>query len=202
MNTLVIYDVDDTLFAANQTIYIRDADHNIVQTIDGKDYRNHMNGRAGPLPDGHYYCFSELVNGKAFYETKLPLEEPLRELALDVDRHKRERGYDVVLMTARGEVDYIDDYKQAFRDHNVDIDAIEIMFVGARDTSDPRSKKSSSECKRVEFEKLCTKYDHFKIYEDDYKNLEMFYQTALDFGAVTVELFHVNNDGHVSRYYV
>lgn len=202
MKTLVIYDVDDTLFAANQDIYIRDHNHNIVETIDGRNYRKHMNGRAAPLPDGHYYCFSELVKGKSFYETKLPLEEPLHELALDVERHKRETNYDVVLMTARGEVDDLDHYKQAFRDHDVDVDAIEIMFVGARDTSDPRSKKSSSECKRAEFEKLCTQYDHFKIYEDDYKNLKMFYETALDFGAVTCELFHVNPEGKVTRYYV
>lgn len=201
MNTLVIYDVDDTLFAANQDIYIRDADHNIVQTIQGSDYRKHMNGRSGALPDGHYYCFSELINGKTFYETKLPLEEPLRELALDVERHKRESHYDVILMTARGEVDHFEDYKQAFRDHKVDVDSIEIMFVGARDTSDPRSKKSSAECKRVAFEKLLPHYHRVKIYEDDYKNLEMFYHTALDFQC-DVELYHVNPDGKVSRYYV
>jgi hypothetical protein len=201
MSTLVIYDVDDTLFMANQPIYIRDQEHNIVQTIDGKDYRKHMNGRAGSLPDGHYYCFSELINGKSFYETKLPLEEPLRELALDVERHKREKHYDVVLMTARGQVDFIEDYKQAFRDHGVDIDSIEIMFVGARDTSDPRSKQSSAECKKQAYEKLLPLYHRVRIYEDDYRNLEMFYNVGLDF-QVDVELFHVNPEGKVIKYYV
>lgn len=202
MRTLVCWDVDDTLFAANQEIYIRDADHNIVQTIGGKDYRKHMNGRSRPLPDGHYYCFNELLNGKSFYETKLPLEEPLRELALEVERAKRESNFDVMLLTARGEVDYIEHYKQAFRDHGVDIDAVQIMFAGARDTKDPRSKKSSSACKKEVFEQLCKEYDHFKIYEDDFKNLEMFYHTALDFPNTTVELFHVNPEGRVNRYHI
>lgn len=195
------YDVDDTLFAANQDIYIRDAEHNIIETIDGKNYRKHMNGRSAPLTEGHYYCFSELLNGKSFYETKVPLEEPLEELARDVDRHKHEKCYDVILMTARGEVDYQEHYKQAFRDHGVDIDSIEIMFVGARDTQDPRAHKSSSECKREAFEQLLPHYHHIKIYEDDYKNLEMFYFTALEF-ACDVELFHVNPEGKISRYHL
>jgi hypothetical protein len=201
MKTLAIYDVDDTLFFANQDIYIRNGDGEIVETIDGRNYRKHMNGRAAPLPSDHYYCFNELLNGKNFYDTKLPIEEPLRELALDVERHKREQTYDVMLLTARGEVDYIDHYKQAFRDHNVDVDSIDITFAGARDTKDPRSKKSSSECKREVFESLCKHYDHFKIYEDDYKNLEMFYHVSLDF-PVSIELFHVDPDGKVNRYYV
>lgn len=202
MKTLAIYDVDDTLFTANQIINIRDNEDKIIQSIDGSQYRKHMNGRAAPLPDGHYYCFGELLNGKTFYETKMPLIEPLEQLAFDVGHHKRNPNFDVILLTARGQVDHLDDYKQAFRDHGVDVDAIDIVFVGARDSTDPRFGMSSSQCKKLAFEQYCKTYDHFIIYEDDYRNLEMFYHTSLDFGNVTVELYHVNPQGEISRYRV
>jgi hypothetical protein len=183
---LIVYDVDDTLFFANQRIGL---------TVDGvptwmTPQEFHEYDVAG-LVD-HSVDYSLLLSSDNFVSCLKPNQICIEKLIYDIDR----ADSDIVIMTARGEVDDVPKFKSAFRDHGIDIDSVEFRFCS------PDVTLSSHKKKEPHFRQMLAQhYDEVTVYDDNVLNLETVHHIALEYPATTVNSFRILPDGSISKYY-
>jgi hypothetical protein len=187
MKKLIVYDVDDTLFFANQKIGME---------VDGKfkwmsQQEFHEHDIAGTVSKN--LDFSRMLCSHDFIKNLKPNMIAIKRLIRDIERADAK----IVVMTARHEMSDIPLYISAFHDHGVNTDDIEFIFAGVAG----EAHWSSHEKKKVFFDKFFEEqYDHVTVYDDNVKNLETVQGLALDYPFTTVEAYRVFEDGTINRY--
>ena len=186
MKKLIVYDVDDTLFFANQRIGL--TINGVPQWITPQEF--HEYDVAGLID--HSVDYSLLLSSDDFVSCLKPNQICIELLIEDIDR----ADSDIIIMTARGEVDDVKKFKGAFRDHGIDIDSCEFRFCSQDVTL------SSHQKKKPQFQEMLAKhYDHVTVYDDNVKNLETVHHVAMDYPFTTINSFKINPDGSISKYY-
>lgn len=188
MNKLAIFDIDDTIFFANQGIHVLDDQGNTTEVIDNREYH-----RRDALGETHQYSWKELVDAQAWYDSLMPNPPVIDRMIKDL----ADSDTEVILITGRLTVDNIPLFKAGFKVHGMNIDDIELVFAGDRNPSGG----STHLVKRVDFERLfALHYDHISIYEDSKLNLREFHYVSMDFPFTSTSAYWIDPKGNIKRY--
>lgn len=188
MKKLIIYDVDDTLFFANQKIGM-EVDGEFIWMTQQEFHEHDVAGTVSENLD-----FSKLQCSVDFMENLAPNMIAINRLKNDIARGDAE----IVIMTARHPMSDIPMFETAFHKYGVDTTDLEIIFAGV--AGEPHW---SSHKKKAVFiaEFLKNHYDHITIYDDNVMNLQEIHALALDYPFTTIESYHVLPDGKITKYY-
>lgn len=190
MKTLSIYDIDDTIFFANQSIIVIADNGEEVDHIDHEEYK-----RREDAGEHHYkYSWRMLENSEDFCNTLKPNHVVIEQLIKDLQNP----DIDVMLLTARTSPDNVHQFREAFSWHGMHLGDAELVFAGDNSPGD-RSWLN----KTIEFEKIfgSQQYDHITIYDDSERNLQAFWMTQLDYPNVSTSIKWVDPVGHIQQYY-
>lgn len=187
MKPLVVYDIDDTIFFANQSIVVLDAEGNEIDHIDHEEYKR----REDSGEHHHTYSWHMLENSEDFIKTLKPntivIEQLIKDLASDVE---------VILLTARTSPDNVSRFREAFSYHGMDLGDALLIFAG-----DNCPGNRSWLNKAIEFEKLFQRQPpHITIYDDSKKNLETFQAVSMDYPFTGTTLLWIRDDGNIQKY--
>jgi hypothetical protein len=187
MKKLIIYDVDDTLFAANQLIGMEV--HGEFRWLTQQEFHHHdVAGTVSETID-----LSRLRNAKDWLLNLQPNEEVVERIKCDINSGDS----DIVIMTARNAMDDHELFKSGFDKHGIDTTCVDFYFAGDHGEQHWSSHKK----KGVLFQQFLSQhYDHITIFDDNEMNLKELHFLALDYPFVTVESYKVAPGGTISRY--
>lgn len=193
MKTLVVFDVDDTIFHIDVPLKVLDDDGNVIQTMRGQEVYALSNEQIESMK----FCMLDYACSETFYNTSKPIPG-----MVELVQKSLQGDDDVLFITARHGIDNRSRYIEKFHDHDMLIHDHQIHFVG-RWRPDRRTKTSASDDKRVKFEEIMQSqlYDHITIYDDSTKNLDALWEISLDY-PVSISLFHVSKEGMPNLYFL
>ena len=186
-NSLIIFDVDDTLFFANQLIGMEvDGE---MRWITQQEFHEHdVAGTIHPNLD-----FSKLLCSKDFVKNLKPNPIMIERLKNAIKRDQDQ----IVIMTARHVMSDVPLFISAFHKHGVDTKGIEFIFAG----SGGEIHWPSHQKKAVFFDRfLAEGYDKITLYDDNTKFLDYALQAHLDFPFTTVRTFRIDSEGKINNY--
>lgn len=185
MRTLFVFDIDDTLFFANQQIGMEV--EGVFRWITQQEFHEHdIAGTVHPNLD-----FSKLQCAEDFIANLQPNPIMIQRLKDTL----RGPG-DVVVMTARHPLDDIPLFKTAFHQQGIETDDFELVFAGI---SGP-AHWSSHQKKAILFKQYLEQhYDHIVIYDDNTSNLAELHHLAMDY-ITTIESYQIASDGTINRF--
>lgn len=169
MNTLVVFDVDDTLFTTNCLVDIIDAKTGkIIDRIAGRDF-DHEN-----FAKGHEFGFDDYRCAVTFSKS-----QPIAHMIGIAKSHMANPNDTVAFVTARCQIDDIKMYIDTFHKTGLHINKTDVIFAGG---SNRNSGMSSHDLKRPVFEKLLRQniWNQAIVYDDNAKNLKVFRELAFD----------------------
>lgn len=187
MKRLIIYDVDDTLFFANQAIGMEvDGE---MQWLTQQEFHEH--DVAGTLH--HNLDFSKLMCSVDFHANLKPNIFAINKLIEDI-----EIGDDkVIIVTARHPMTDVVLFTRAFEKFGIDTKRVKFYFAGGM--GEPHW--SSHKKKALLFEAfLQQSWDEIVIYDDNVMNLKEIHALALDYPHTDIKSYRVFSDGTISRY--
>jgi hypothetical protein len=183
---LAIYDMDDTLFFANQRIGVEQDGKMVWMTPQ----EHHALDLAGKIP--HVVDYSFLKSSSDFVSCLKPNMITIERLILDID----DPLCDVVIMTARQTMDDLDLFLTAFTQHGVDHSKLDVIFAGDGN----ESTVSSHQLKRGYFRKFFNEgYSCISVYDDNANTNRMLMEMRKDYHEIDIDLYCVNDDGSISK---
>jgi hypothetical protein len=185
---LVIWDVDDTLFFANQLLAERCPDGNILGYIDNKEFhrRQALGENASRL------TYERLEDAHDFHSSIRPNWKMIQQY----HTHLLQEDTDIVFVTGRTTVKPIEKFIQAFQEHTIDLQMHELVFAG---NHNPGGFTRLN--KRIEFERyFACGYSKIEIYDDHAPNIDEFYDVAQSYPDITIRMWLVDELGEASEY--
>ena len=187
MKKIKIFDIDDTLFFANQMIGMEV--EGVFRWITQQEFHEH--DVAGTVHSN--LDFQNLNNSIDFLENLQPNMIAIERLQKDIDQNDSR----IVVMTARHPMNDIPLFKTAFHQYGIDTDKVELIFAGI--AGEPHW--SSHKKKAVFFEEfLQENYDEIEIIDDNTSNLKELHYLALDYPFTHIKSYHVKPDGTINKY--
>lgn len=171
--TLVVFDIDDTLFKTTARVGIRR--DGVTKFYDTQEWNSYVQ------QPGDEVDYSEFVNAKIFHDHSTPIDEVLQKAQQIVASHGSNDK--TIVCTARQNFDDKELFLQKFRSHGLDIDK---MYV---ERSGNLQLGSSAKNKRFVFHKYLRsgKFDRVLFFDDDKRNMTMFMALAKQYPAVRFE---------------
>lgn len=183
---ITFVDVDETLFHTKARVHVK-KDGNVVRSLTNREYNTDV------LNPGEHYDFGEFKDAKYFRETSEPIEPVLKRvnrILHNIELGKRPS--DVVILTARSHFDNQEEFKNAFRDHGVWIDEVDIKTVGGDPGAVPDKKKN--EVRRY---LASGKYSRARMFDDSIANLKAFKSLEKEFPEIEFKALAVTPSGKV-----
>lgn len=163
---ITFIDIDETIYHTFAKIYVVDDNTGkVVKKLTNQEFNTYE------LPPGFHFDFREFRDAKKFRETSIPIDKTIKRIKR-MFQNIDHRGSKVVLLTARGLFDDMQEFRQTFRDHGIPIDQIEIEFAGER-----RNGSVSRVKKQIIMDYLKSgEYRRVRLVDDDLTNLKKFLQ--------------------------
>ena len=179
---LTIFDIDDTIFKTNNKVYII-KNKIIKQKISSAEFA------AYKLKKGETYDFSEFRDSRLFYEQAKPIREILKKIKIITKRIKRKKYSQIILLTARKNMNNKSLFLKTFRNFGIDIDNIYIERAGNLNLEVHEAKKKiiSKYLKKNIFSKV-------RLYDDQIKNLYSFLELKSSFREIKFMAYLVKNN--------
>lgn len=186
---ITFIDVDETLFHTKAKIRVL-KDGKIIKELDNKEFNTYQ------LKPGEYYDFGEFKNAKLFRATSKPIQPILKRINRILNHIQQgKRKSKVVILTARGTFDDMEEFKNTFRDYGVQIDEVEIKTVG--DKPGVASERKKEEVKKhLAADKSILRA---RMFDDSIENLKAFLSLKSEFPQVDFAALHVTPRGNVRR---
>ena len=187
-NTLIIFDIDDTIFFANQLLTERCPQGNVLGYIDNKEC---LRRQAAGQPATHL-TYERLEDAHDFHKTATPNWKMIQQY----HTHLMDKDADIAFVTGRTTVTPIEKFIQAFQEHTIDLNQHELVFAG-----DHNPGGFTRFNKRIEFERyFACGYSRIEIYDDHTPNLDEFLDVAALHPSVTVMPWFIDEHGDASLY--
>ena len=179
---LTVFDIDDTIFKTNNKVYII-KNKIIKQKISSAEFA------AYKLKKGETYDFSEFRDSRLFYEQAKPIREILKKIKTITKRIKRKKYSQIILLTARKNMNNKSLFLKTFRNFGIDIDNIYIERAGNLNLEVHEAKKKiiSKYLKKNIFSKV-------RLYDDQIKNLYSFLELKSSFKEIKFMAYLVKNN--------
>mgnify|MGYP003342647669 CR=1 FL=1 len=190
LDTLYVFDIDDTLFRTNILVHIRDANGRIVKSLNTQEFNQYK------LQPSQRYDFSDFRDADKFERTSkpiIPMIVRLRILQKDIENTNSK----IVMITGRSDFDDKDKFLDVFRRLGVDIDKIHIYRAGNLSVPESIADKKAAIVKTL----LNTEknYRHAVMYDDNIDNLETFKKLGSEFPDVSFTSYQAFHDGSLNH---
>lgn len=163
---ITFIDIDETMFSTFAKIYVVDDNTGkVVKKLTNQEFNTHE------LEPGQSYDFREFRDAKKFRKTSIPIDKTIKRIKR-MFQNIEHRGSKVVLLTARGLFDNMQEFYQTFRDYGIPIDKIDVELAGER-----KSGSVSQAKKQIVMDYLKSgEYRRVRLIDDDLTNLKKFLQ--------------------------
>lgn len=180
--------MDDTLFRTQTNVHVI-KDNKIVKTLSSHEFAVYK------LEDGESFDYREFRCGKSFAATAKPVENAFK-IAKKIFQNLSHQDH--VIVTARSELHYLDDFMSVFHKHTFKIDLDDIHFAGDREIAD---NCTPQEAKKRVFRDLINSapYKVVRTFDDSMKNINVFLELREEFPDISFEAFFVHKDGTIER---
>jgi len=184
---LTIFDIDETLFHTKAKVQVV-KEGKVIRTLDNREYNSYQ------LKQGESFDYGQFRSAKIFIETSTPIAKVIKR-AKRIIRFATRKGSKVIIVTARQDMDDKKLFKQAFKDHGIDIGRIYVERAGNV------GKEKVSENKLVIFKKyLDTKrYARIRLFDDDKNNLNAFLSLKNEYPNVDFSGYQVFRSGNIKK---
>jgi 2,3-bisphosphoglycerate-independent phosphoglycerate mutase len=185
---ITFIDVDETLFHTKAKIRVI-KNGQTIKELDNQQFNTYK------LQPGESYDFGEFRSAELFRKTSTPIEPILKRINRILYHIKEgNRPSKVVILTARGTFDDMEEFKNTFRDHGVQIDDVEIKTVGDKPGAAAARKKEE-----VRNYLTSGKYKRARMFDDADSNLEAFLSLQEEFPDVEFKALKVSGTGDVQE---
>jgi hypothetical protein len=177
------------LFTSPGRVYVRSTEDNqIVRTVDYS--------LGDTLKPGEYYDYDEFRSAKFFAETCVPIYRMVKKFKNI--RKRQHRNSKLAIVTARADLDSKDIFMAALDKYGLAHDDVHVHRAGNYSSEAPTT------CLRKVFiiGKLLDEggYDKCRMFDDSYTNLRAFLEMKQAYPELKFEAWHVNHEGHCTRY--
>lgn len=190
MNTLNVWDIDDTLGKTDARVMIV-KDDRIVKVLEPSEFNNYK------LNVGESFDFSQFRCGKLFRETFTPINGVL-EKAKSVVKNQDKNSKSIII-TARADFEDHKEFLQAFRDHGFPIDEVYVERAGNISELNPKFPAHINKGVIIKKYLKTGKWNRICMWDDHPKNLDILFKVASLFSNVEAVGYLVRN-GKISRY--
>lgn len=183
-NVLVIFDIDDTLVNTQTEVHVV-KDGKTIASLNSHDFTHYK------LQPGESFDFKDFRNAKEFFEKSKPIIPMMDQLKRDISR-----GNDVVMVTARADMDDKELFLDTFRKYGVNVNKLHIYRAGNLPSG------STEERKKKIIKSLLDKKSYTKaiMYDDAIPNLQLFASLKKDHPKTMFYAWHVSPDGNASEF--
>ncbi len=181
--SLVIFDIDDTLFHSSAKVFIKKGGK-VIKSLTAAEYNEYQ------LQDGESFDFSDFKSAATFSKTAKPIKS-----VLNIAKQLLKRNSDVYIVTARADLDDKQVFLDVFRKNGVPIDKTHIFRAGnIKAPSGPIAKAKI-------IDTLLKRKDYGSAYMfDDHKdNLRAFDRLKKKYGGTSFHSMFVGSAGDVRK---
>lgn len=190
MNTLNVWDIDDTLGKTDARVMIV-KDDNIIKVLEPSEYNEYK------LKDGESFDYSQFRCGKLFRQTFVPIDHVLDKAKEIV--HSQDESSKSIIITARADFQNHKEFLQTFRDHGFPIDKVYVERAGNISELNPKFPAHINKGVILKRYLKTGKWNRVCMWDDHSKNLDILFKVAKLFANVEVVGYLVKN-GKISRY--
>jgi len=123
-SSLTFFDIDDTLFNTSAMIRIMDDKNNLVKLINNSEFNDYK------LKPNEHFDFSEFKSSKLFHDTSKPIKKNIDRLKKMLDQlNLNSNAGKIIILTARSSFDDKELFLQTFRNHDINIDNKDIIYI-------------------------------------------------------------------------
>ena|ERR1700692_822405 len=186
MKSLIIFDLDYTLFKTEAKVALYENGEYVKHFSSSHEYYQHLKIKK----DHHTYDFKEYTSAISFKEQAEPIHhiiDRMREAILDDNS-------DVVLLTARNQIDDMGIFRGVFEDYDLDTRRIEFEFSGDIRDRFGRKNITVAEAKVwvIKNKYLPLEiYNVVEMYDDLNDNLALFSRLRYDYKDIEFKPFLV-----------
>jgi hypothetical protein len=183
---LTIFDIDDTMFKTKAKVEVK-KDGKVVKVLSPKQFNTYKLGR------GEDYDFGQFKSAKLFKQTAVPIGKMIQKFKA-ILKNAVKKGSDVVLVTARADMDDKELFLSTFRSHGINIDQSHIYRAG-------NIGGSSAAAKQKVFKKFLDTgdYKRVRLFDDDDSNLKALLSLKPDYNDIDFEAWKANDKGRIKK---
>lgn len=190
VNTLNVWDIDDTLGKTNARVMVI-KDDQIVKVLEPSEYNLYK------LKEDEKFDYSQFRCGKLFRETFTPINNVLDEAKTIV--YNQDINSKSIIITARADFKDHKEFLQAFRDHGFPIDNVFVERAGNISELNPKFPAHINKGVILKKYLKTGKWNRVCMWDDHEKNLDMLFKVAAMYPN-TEAIGYLVKDGKITKY--
>lgn len=190
INTLNVWDIDDTLGKTNARVMVI-KDNQIVKVLEPSEYNLYK------LKEDEKFDYSQFRCGKLFRETFTPINNVLDEAKTIV--YNQDINSKSIIITARADFKDHKEFLQAFRDHGFPIDNVFVERAGNISELNPKFPAHINKGVILKKYLKTGKWNRVCMWDDHEKNLDMLFKVAAMYPN-TEAIGYLVKDGKITKY--
>lgn len=190
VNTLNVWDIDDTLGKTNARVMVI-KDGQIVKVLEPSEYNLYK------LKEDEKFDYSQFRCGKLFRETFTPINNVLDEAKTIV--YNQDINSKSIIITARADFKDHKEFLQAFRDHGFPIDDVFVERAGNISELNPKFPAHINKGVILKKYLKTGKWNRVCMWDDHEKNLDMLFKVAAMYPN-TEAIGYLVKDGKITKY--
>lgn len=191
---ITFIDLDETLFHTFAKIKVTKFGK-VVKELDNQEFNTYE------LRPGESFDFSAFKDAKFFKETSEPIPKVIERVKKMIRRIRETSSESrIIILTARKDLDDKNTFLEAFRQHGIDVDDRDVVYIeraGNLEVGSVAEKKQ-----QIMLTYLNTgKYRRCRLIDDDEQNLRAFHELATMHAGSGIEFYGllVQSDGTLKR---
>ena len=183
---LTIFDIDDTMFKTKAKVQVK-KNGKVIKVLPPKAFNTYTLGK------GEEYDFGQFKSAEIFNKTAMPIGRMISKFKA-ILKNAVKKGSDVIIVTARADMDDKELFLSTFRSHGIDIDKAHIHRAG-------NLGGTSSSAKQQVFKKFLDtgNYKRIRLFDDDVSNLKALLNLQPDYNDVDFEAWKADDKGKIKR---
>jgi FMN phosphatase YigB (HAD superfamily) len=185
-HSLIIFDIDDTLFHTTAKIKVI-KDGKPIRLLTNQEFNHYT------LKAGEEFDFGEFRDAEKFNQESKPIEPMIRRLKTILANEPTDR---IIMLTARADFDDKETFLDTFKQNGIDMSRIHVHRAGnLPGDAIPAEKKAIWVRKYLN----TGKYNDVRLYDDSKTNLKVFKQLQAEYPDVAFKAYFVTPRGDVVR---
>ena len=159
----------------------------VIKVLPPKAFNTYTLGK------GEEYDFGQFKSAEIFNKTAMPIGRMISKFKA-ILKNAVKKGSDVIIVTARADMDDKELFLSTFRSHGIDIDKAHIHRAG-------NLGGTSSSAKQQVFKKFLDtgNYKRIRLFDDDVSNLKALLNLQPDYNDVDFEAWKADDKGKIKR---
>jgi hypothetical protein len=185
-HSLIIFDIDDTLFHTTAKIKLI-KDGKLIRELTNQEFNHYT------LKAGEEFDFGEFRDAEKFNQESQPIMPMINRLKTILANEPNDK---VIMLTARADFDDKQTFLDTFKQYGIDMSRIHVHRAGNLPGDDMPAEKKAVWVRRY----LDTgKYNDVRLYDDSKTNLSVFKNLQDEYPDIKFKAYFVTPKGGVVR---